>query len=309
MRGMNLPDAPTLDARHLRLLVALAQYGSVGQAAQRLGVTPSAVSHLMHTLRAASDDALLVKSGRGVVLTERARELAAQALPLLQALNALVAPSAFAPQHWCGVLHVAANDFQRELLLPAWLRRLRAQAPGVRLQVRASDVPSLALLRSAHCDLAISPRPPEGGDVRAQRLFADRHVVYYDPALRSAPTDLAQYLQADHVGVRYADGRAMALDDWLLAQGVQRRWAALLPGLGALAGFIRGSTWLASAPSLLARGPLAGLASAALPLNAPEMPMYLIWHERHHGDAAHRWARAQLLAVCADLLGHSPTAD
>lgn len=303
MRGMNLPDAPALDARHLRLLVALEQCGSVGAAALRLGVTPSAVSHLMHSLRAASGDVLLVKRGRGVVLTERARELAQGALPLLQALNALVAPSHFDPQSWQGVLHVAANDFQRELLGPPWLRRMRALAPQLSLHVRASDVPSLALLRSTHCDLAISPRPPEGSDVRAQRLFADRHVVFYDRAVRSAPADLAQYLQADHVGVRYADGRAMALDDWLLAQGVQRRWAALLPGLGALAGFVRGSNWLASAPALLAHGPMAGLASAALPLPAPEMPMYLIWHERHHADPAHRWARAQLLAVCREMLG------
>jgi len=41
-----------LDARLLRLLVAVVDTGSITAAAQRLGVTQSAVSHLLDKLRA-----------------------------------------------------------------------------------------------------------------------------------------------------------------------------------------------------------------------------------------------------------------
>ena len=69
MQPMNDFDWYALDARLLRLLVAVAQTGSVTAAAQRLGVTQSAVSHQLDRLRAIVGDPLFVKSGRGIVAT------------------------------------------------------------------------------------------------------------------------------------------------------------------------------------------------------------------------------------------------
>lgn len=36
------------------------------------------------------------------------------------------------------------------------------------------------MLRDAECQLAISPRPPDAGDVLQKRLFEDRYQVFYD---------------------------------------------------------------------------------------------------------------------------------
>ena len=72
-------DALKVDARLLQLLVAVVEAGSITGAAQRLGVTQSAVSHLLDKLRLALDDPLFVKSGRGIVPTARAEALAPQA--------------------------------------------------------------------------------------------------------------------------------------------------------------------------------------------------------------------------------------
>src|SRR5258708_35392276 len=49
---------------------------SVVRAARRLHVTPSAISNALARLRAALDDPLLIRSGRGVVPTPRAAALA-----------------------------------------------------------------------------------------------------------------------------------------------------------------------------------------------------------------------------------------
>jgi DNA-binding transcriptional LysR family regulator len=51
---------------------------------------------------------------------------------------------------------------------------------------------------------------------------------------------------------------------------------------------------LASLPGLLHRGIMAGFAVAPLPFRFPELPMYLVWHRRHHDDPAHRWLRGEL---------------
>jgi molybdenum-dependent DNA-binding transcriptional regulator ModE len=80
-------DHSRLDGHLLRMLVAVVETGGITAAAQRLGVTQSAVSHLLDKLRAITGDPLFVKSGRGVVATARAEQLAADARELLLALE------------------------------------------------------------------------------------------------------------------------------------------------------------------------------------------------------------------------------
>ncbi|MDR3451547.1 MAG: LysR family transcriptional regulator [Rhodoferax sp.] len=290
-------DWSDLDARLLQLLVAVVEAGSITGAALRLGVTQSAVSHLLDKLRGITGDALFVKSGRGIVATARAEALAAQARELLGELERFARSGEFDPARWQTTFTIAANDFQRDVLLPSLVARLRAQAPGVALRVIPSDVPTLEMLRHEHCQLIISPRPPEGSDILQKRLFEDRYRVFYDPAVRAAPRGRADYLAADHITVLYAPRRALDLDQWLAERGVQRRFAVMVPGFAGLGAFLRGSDLLATVPGLLQAHSLRGLASAEPPVPCPALPMYMIWHVRHQHDAAHRWLRDQLEAV------------
>lgn len=288
-------DWSDLDARLLQLLVAVVEAGSITGAAQSLGVTQSAVSHQLDKLRAITGDALFVKSGRGIVATARAAGLAVQARELLRQLQGFAQSGAFDPARWKGTVTIAANDFQREVLLPTLAQRLREQAPGLALRIIPSDVPSLEMLRDGVCDLAISPRPPEGSDIVQKRLFEDRYMVYFDASVRTAPTTLQDYLAADHITVVYEPRRTLHLDRTLEARGLHRRFAVMVPGFGALPAFLRGSPLLATAPSLLAGRFMAGFGSCEVPVPCPPLPMYLIWHRRHQDDAAHRWLR-ELLA-------------
>lgn len=69
-----------LDMNLLLMLHALLEHGSVAAAARELHVTQSAVSNALARLRSMGDP-LLVRCGRGLIATPRARELA----PLLAA--------------------------------------------------------------------------------------------------------------------------------------------------------------------------------------------------------------------------------
>lgn len=291
-----------LDGHLLRLLLAVHEEGSVTRAAQRLGVTQSAVSHLLDKLRAIVGDPLFVKSGRGIVATAHADVLAGRARLLLDDLRAFGSSAGFDPSRLVACLTVAANDLQRDLLLPALLRRLRHQAPGVTLHVIPSGAPGPALLREQACQLIVTPRPPDGADLVQKRLFEDRYRVYYDAAERAAPVTRDDYLAAEHVTVLYEPRRTLDLDAWLAARGVARRFVATVPGMAGLGSLVRGGPWLATAPSLLAGGALRGLASAPVPVETPAMPMYMVWHQRHQADPVHRWWRAELEAVAAEAL-------
>ena len=62
---MNRFDHSDLDGHLLTLFVAVFEEGSITRAAQRLGLTQSAVSHLLDKLRVIVGDPLFVRSGRG----------------------------------------------------------------------------------------------------------------------------------------------------------------------------------------------------------------------------------------------------
>ncbi|MBX3619463.1 MAG: LysR family transcriptional regulator [Rhizobacter sp.] len=292
-------DHLDLDGRLLHLLVAVSEERSVTRAASRLGVTQSAVSHLLDKLRLMVGDPLFVRSGRGIVATARAEELAARARCLLDDMRGFLTAGGLPPGGYSGCITIAANDLQRDLLLPAVLQRLRRESPQITLRVIPSGVPTPEMLRDSHCQLVISPRPPDAGDLLQKRLFEDRHAVFYDPAQRSAPADLADYLAAEHVTVVYEPQRALDLDRVLAERGVQRRFAASVPGFAGIAAFVQGTPWLTTAPSLLRHTLLRGLAMAEPPLPCPPLPMYLIWHARHQADPLHRWVREAIDAVAA----------
>lgn len=295
-------DWSSLDAHLLQVLLAVLETGSITAAAARLGVTQSAVSHLLDKLRAITGDPLFVKRGRGIVATARAEGLGEPARELLRRMRAFAQGADFDPAQWQAQITIAANDFQRDLLLPALAARLRQAAPGVVLRIVPSGAPSAQLLRSDACQLAISPRPPEGTDIVQKRLFEDHYRVFYDPAMRAAPVSEADYLAAEHATVAYGLHQGLDLDGQLASRGLRRRFAVCVPGFAALPGFLRGTTLLATAPSLLALGSLSALAAAPVPVDCPRLPMYLVWHMRYRQDAAHRWLREQLedIALLSD---------
>ena len=308
IKRMNHFDWSDLDARLLQLLVAVVEAGSVTGAAQSLGVTQSAVSHQLDKLRAITGDALFVKSGRGIVATARAQALAKEARELLGQLERFARSGDFDPARWHTTFTIAANDLQRDTLLPALARRLNEQAPGVVLRVIPSNIPTLDMLRHDQCQLVISPRPPEGSDIFQKRLFEDRYRVFYDAQVREAPRTKAEYLAAEHVTVVYEPQRALDLDNELARRGVPRRFTVLVPGFAGLPPFIRGSRRLATAPGLLQMHLMQGLASAKVPVPCPTLPMYMIWHRRHQDDAAHRWLRGQLVALAPGATAETPPA-
>ena len=117
-------DHLDLDGHALRLFLAVLEEGSVTAAAERLAVTQSAVSHALQRLREIVRDPLFVKSGRGIVPTSHALALAEDARRLLDTMKAFTRGAKFDPRSRDISLTIAANDMQRDLLLPRLLAKL-----------------------------------------------------------------------------------------------------------------------------------------------------------------------------------------
>ena len=302
MPVMSKLDHSDIDGRLLQVLLAVIEERSVTRAAERLDVTQSAVSHLLDKLRAIVGDPLFVKSGRGIVATARAEALAVRARVLLDEMRAFAASGSFDPAQFSGAITIAANDLQRDLLLPLLLRTARVRAPGLALRVVPSGVPGADLLRDGQCQLVITPRPPDATDIVQKRLFEDRYLVYYDADARAAPCSEADFLASEHVTVHYESRRRLYIDQWLEGRGRRRRFAATVPGFSGIGPFLRGGPLLATLPGLLRASLLRGFDTVAPPFECPPMPMYMLWHQRHQADAMHQWLRAELQAIVAPAL-------
>jgi DNA-binding transcriptional LysR family regulator len=299
---MSAIDHSDIDGRLLQVLLAVTEERSVTRAAAKLDVTQSAVSHQLDRLRAITGDALFVKSGRGIVPTARAEALALQARRLLDELRAFAQGGSFDPAAFEGTVTIAANDLQRDLLLPLLLRHARTRAPKLALRIVPSGVPSAEMLRDGSCLLAITPRPPDAADLVQRRLFDDRWLVYYDAAARPPPQTLDDYLAAEHLAVHHETRGRLDIDRFIDERGIRRRVAVTVAGFSGVAPFLRGSPSLATLPGLLRASLLRGFSTVQPPFPTPPMPMLMVWHQRHQGDAMHRWLREELLAIVAPAL-------
>lgn len=299
---MSAIDHSDIDGRLLQTLLAVLEERSVTRAAARLDVTQSAVSHQLDRLRAITSDALFVKSGRGIVPTARAEALAGQARRLLDELRAFAQGGSFDPAAFDGTVTIAANDLQRDLLLPLLLHHARVRAPRLALRIVPSGVPTADMLRDGDCLLAVTPRPPDAADVVQRRLFDDRYVVYYDADARPAPKSLDDYLAAEHVAVHHETRGRLDIDRFVDERGIRRRFAVTVAGFSGVAPFVRGTAFLATLPGLLRASLLRGFATVTPPFPCPPNPMFMVWHQRHQADPMHQWLRDELLAVVAPAL-------
>ena len=299
-------DHLDLDGRALRLLLAVLEEGSVSGAAARLGLTQSAVSHALTKLREILGDPLFVKSGRGIVATAHAQSLAEPARRLLAQMKDLSASREFDPRATPLSLTVAANDLQRDLVLPGLLAVLEATFASVRLRIVPSDQPTPDMLREERCDLVISPFPPEGVDILQKRLFGAEYVCFYDGEARDAPRGAEDYFAADHVTVVYTSRAGLGFDRAMEAAGHARRFVVLAPNFAGVPAFLRGSRRLATLPSGLSASVMRGFAACPLPVRVEgaRFAMFMAWHRRQARDPAHALVR-ELLAREAAKVGRS----
>lgn len=301
-------DYLALSGYDLRLFLTVIETGSVTEAAVRLGLTQSAVSHALQRLRRIAGDPLFVKSGRSIVPTPEALALAPQAQEVLDGLHVFGRKRSFDPATAVVEITIAGNDFQRDLLLPTVFERLRRQVASLSLRIIPSGTPTPDMLRESVCDFIIAPVPPEGADIVQKRLFEDRYACFYDAETRGPPADFEAYLAARHVTVIHSDTDRLQFDKWMEGHGYRRDFAVLVTNFSGVPIFLRGTDLLASLPSLTARHFMRDFASVPVPLPPPhqgavQLPMYLAWHRRTHLDPVHSWVRETILAVAAEVTG------
>lgn len=308
-----------IDLNLLAAFDALAEERNVTRAAARAGVTQSAMSHTLRRLRDLLGDPLLVRSGRGMVLTPRGEALRAPLRSALAELARVVeGPAQFDPATSTRSFRVVAPDLFDMLALPRLLPKLADQAPGIDLAVVPRPARLEDALEAGEIDLAVEPvlldddepfdRALEAAPRLLRRtLFRDRMRSFVrrgHPAItKSRRLSMRAFTAAGHVLVSSAGAGPGIVDRHLARAGETRRVVVRVPQFGSALAIAARSDLILTAPSSLiaAEGAEAGLVSLAPPLPLPEHAIAVHWHPRFSEDPGHRWLRAALVEATRDL--------
>jgi LysR family transcriptional activator of mexEF-oprN operon len=242
-----------LDLNLLRVLVVVADTGSVTEAAKRLYVTQPAVSAALRRLRDAIGEPVFVRAGRSLVLSARGRALVERARPHLEGLVAAAQATApFDPRTAERTVRLGLADSAESWLLPPLVHRLAREAPLLRVVAVAVQFRNVAaLLANATVDVAITVADDLPSGVHRHPLYRGRFVCLFDPrhvSLGKKPSR-ARYLAAEHVVVSYNGDLRGIVEDFY---GVERRVRVSVPTFHAAVGLVDGGALVATVPDVVA---------------------------------------------------------
>ena len=292
---------------------------SVSRAALKLNSSQPAVSGQLKRLRGLIGDPLLVRAGAGMAPTAVALGLLPVAQQVLQGAQSMfgghAANQGFVPQAAAQSFRIAASDYLDPLFLPELVARVRAQAPGVTLDLLPlnRDYDYRGQLARGEVDLVVGNWLAPPAELHLGRLVSDEIVCLVGtdhPALRSPRQWTAErYLASEHIApTPLHAGGAGVVDELLAAQGLARRIVVRTPHFGLAPAMVaRSSLVLTTGRQFCARyiGALP-VRIVRCPVDFPPLTYYQLWHDLTHASAAVRWLREQVRDVARGLLDLKP---
>ncbi|MDR7334812.1 LysR family transcriptional regulator [Roseateles asaccharophilus] len=312
-----MTDRPAFDKIELylvRVFHTVITERSVSRAALRLQTTQPAVSAALKRLRTLVGDPLLVRSGPGMAPTDVALELLKPATEMLrnaqQMFGSRVKGLDFDAARSTLMFRIAASDYLDPLFLPQLVARIKASAPGVRIELLplSGEYDYRRSLAGAEVDLVIGNWLSPPAELHLGRLLTDEVVCLVaedHPAVQRPRWWTAErYLESEHVApTPLHPGARGVIDEHLEELGLTRNIAVRSAHFGL-------------APLMVARSRLVlttgrqfctrytnqyGLRIVRCPVSFPSLNYYQLWHELSHHSAAGRWLREQVRDVARSL--------
>ncbi len=185
----------------IRSFLAAMAHGSLSGASRQLNISQPTVGRHIAELEAQLGVVLFERTGRGLLPTPTALQLAAAARTMESGALQLERTLTGAQSQVAGTVRITASVPVAVQLLPGLLARMRAQLPDIQVELVSSNQVSNLLRREA--DIAVRMVRPEQGTLIAKKmgdvgLGAYAHRDYL--ARKGSPRTLADLLQHDLIG-------------------------------------------------------------------------------------------------------------
>src|SRR5262245_25615434 len=282
-----------IDLNLFLVLHAVLEERSATRAASRLHVTQSAVSNALARLRQLLGDPLVVRSGRGLVPTPRAEQLAPLVRDVADRIALALDRRGFVPEETTRTFTIALADSHQAVDVPRIAPLFAARLPRATLRVVSTDyLAATDGLTSGDVDVAFTPAQALQPGMRSRVLFEEHGalVVRRDhPQVRGRMTrelfNALPHIDVHVVLGRPGTGHRVAQRGWEHAH-VHRRVVLTVP-------YFMTAAMAAAATDCVAALPdrMADLCVRLLPLKRveaaftlPSLTTVMVWHERTDAD-------------------------
>ncbi|MBG0750046.1 MULTISPECIES: LysR family transcriptional regulator [Pectobacterium] len=307
-------DFRGVDLNLLVTFLVLYRERSVSVAADKLHLGQPAVSGALARLRTLFDDPLFIRTGQVMRPTARADYLATQLSPAFEQLQSVLGePERFDPLTDSRAITLGMTDWVEIWLMPLLLKRLKANAPHLRINLVATD-PFLDVerLENDSVDLVISVASPQAGWLKQRALLSSGFRALWHPQqlVLPSPVPLEVYSQQRHLLVTYRERAHGIVDDMLEKQGMTRTIYYTTPHFSALPGILQHTPSVATVPEKLATlwCQHYGLNDSPVPLDLPTYTLSALWHARQDSNPAIAWLYEQIAEAIAEQEADSPPA-
>ncbi|MCV6584379.1 MAG: LysR family transcriptional regulator [Marinibacterium sp.] len=160
--------ADSFDWALARAFLATAEEGSLSAAARKLGLTQPTLGRQVAALERALAVTLFDRAGRGLVLTDAGHDLLPHARAMRDAANRVSLSASRQARDIAGPVRITASEILATHALPGLVAQLRADAPGLDIDLVADD--SLRDLHRREADIAIRHVRPTEPDLIARLI-------------------------------------------------------------------------------------------------------------------------------------------
>jgi LysR family transcriptional regulator for metE and metH len=260
-----------LEIRHLKLVAAIAETGSVTQAGNRLHLTQSALSHQLRDAEEQLGTPLFERKNRKMVLTAAGERLLQTAKSVLAELDRATTDIQKHDPDSHGLVRLSTQCYTVYYWLPPRLRLFQKKFPDVEFQlvVEATDNPFSALLEGK-LDLAIVCDPIRNRKIVYTPLFEDELYIIVPPEHRLARKRYveAEDLAGESLIIYPPKEECTVLKEFLAPAGVAPRRIQEVMLTEGIVEMVRAGLGVASLPRWAAAPQLASGAVVGLPLTA-----------------------------------------
>lgn len=290
----NTMKISSFDLNLFVILNAIYTEGSLTKAAEVVGITQPAVSNALARLREKFNDDLFVRTGTGMVPTQKTENIIndiQSALTLMQ--HSVNEPDTFDEKSTTRTFKLSLGDISEGRVLPYIMKEIDKNAKNISVgsyaYKRSDQVHALA---TNNLDFVVDPVIPASDEINSFKVFEDDFVAIHrkeHPISEIENPTIDDILAEDHLHVSSRKRGLHLIDVELDKIGYRRNVALRCQHFLIAPTIIKSTNMLLFATRSFAKAHK--LPFIEIPAEIPSMEYFLIWHKSDEGDGGHIWMK------------------
>ncbi|MBD63235.1 MAG: LysR family transcriptional regulator [Gammaproteobacteria bacterium] len=268
--------------------------GSLTKAAEVVGITQPAVSNALSRLREKFEDDLFVRTGSGMVPTQKTENIIKDIQTALQLMQKSVnEPDEFNPSTSQKTFRISLGDINEGRILGILMGKIEKQAPSIKLEcyyTARDQVPHA--LATNELSFAVDPFIPNSKDTNSMKVFTDQFVIAHranHPVSNISELTLDEVLKLKYINISNRKRGASVVEMEMQKMQLQPEMALRAQHYLVTPEIVRSTDLCLLCSETFAKKH--GLSYVEIPFNVPPLEQYLIWHNSDDNDGSHIWMR------------------